>query len=315
MKKIFTLITAALFAVNVNAQDIPSGLVYLLDFEGATSVSDFGGVQHGSGVLVKSDDPNFGTYYQNWPDASGDPTLITNYLEVVPETNPWQKLIDNGLTEFTVSFWVNATVANTNSIGNYWGSLFTVYSNAGVAETREWYYPVGPDLRYQGQFHYNNWGYCDNNHDDYMPTVGAWSADNNWHHFAWVFSEIGETTSFKLTLYVDGTQIFSITEAVNGDDCVGSNMLNDMDRFVIGGASPIWADPDNAYGYDDIAIYSSALTQSQVEYIITQKKTSTGISSVKTTSNTTVRYSLAGRKIDAAYKGVVIENGKKFVVK
>ena len=46
------------------------------------------------------------------------------------------------------------------------------------------------------------------------------------------------------------------------------------------------------------------------------KGASTAISAVKTVNTqNAVRYNLAGQKVDAAYKGVVIENGKKFVVK
>ena len=41
----------------------------------------------------------------------------------------------------------------------------------------------------------------------------------------------------------------------------------------------------------------------------------TGITAVKAAQQDSVRYNLAGQKVNAGYKGVVIENGKKFVVK
>ena len=41
----------------------------------------------------------------------------------------------------------------------------------------------------------------------------------------------------------------------------------------------------------------------------------TGITAVKAAQQDGVRYNLAGQKVNAGYKGVVIENGKKFVVK
>ncbi|MBR1505777.1 MAG: hypothetical protein IJ614_06690 [Prevotella sp.] len=316
MKKIFTLIAAAmLYSTTAMAQDQPTP-VYLLNFEGATSVADFGGIQHGSGALATSSDANFGQYYQNWPDASGEATLATNFLEVVPAANPWAALATN-LTQFSISFWVNATVANTNNIPNYWGSLFTGYTEAGTSASREWYYPVGPDLRFQGQFHYNNAGYVDNNHDDYLSSVGAWATDNNWHHFAWVFSNIGTTANFTLTLYVDGTQKYSYNEVGGDQACQSANMLNGLDRFCIGGNSPIWPDPDNAYGYDDIAFYNTALNSEQVNNIITAKKTTTAIQAVKAEKGGLVaeRYNLAGQKVSADYKGIAIENGKKVVIK
>ncbi len=43
--------------------------------------------------------------------------------------------------------------------------------------------------------------------------------------------------------------------------------------------------------------------------------TSTGINTVKATSENGVRYNLAGQKVAEGYKGVVIENGKKVVIK
>lgn len=265
-KTMFALVGSMMFGSAALAQTP----VYLLDFEGATNVTDFGGIQHGSGELQSSLSTKFGTFYQNWPNASGTATLATNFLEVVPATNPWATLA-TGLTEFTISFWVNATVANTQGIANYWGSLFTAYTEAGTSSSRTWYYPVGPDLRFAGQFHYNNAGYCDNNHDAYIESVKTWATDNNWHHFAWVFSNLGASANFTLTLYVDGVQKYSINETGGDQNCSSANMLNGLDRFVIGGNSPIWDDPDNAYAYDDIALYNTALTASQIEAIITAK--------------------------------------------
>jgi hypothetical protein len=52
------------------------------------------------------------------------------------------------------------------------------------------------------------------------------------------------------------------------------------------------------------------------EYVQNNRDVITAISAVKTVNTqNAVRYNLAGQKVDAAYKGVVIENGKKFVVK
>ena len=260
--------------------------VYLLDFEGATSVTDFGGIQHGSGSLMTSEDSSIGTYYQNWSNAtSGGSSIFTNFLEVVPTTNPWAAIKATGSNAFTVSFWCNAKLANSLSISNYWGSLFTGYTAAGTATGREWYYQLGPDLRYAGQFHYNNYGYADDNHDDFKDDVATWDDNNNlWHHFAWVFSGMGSATEFTLTLYIDGVQQYSAVEAVTGANTTAFDMLNDLDRFVIGGASPIWADPDNAFAYDDIALYASALTATEVKSIITAKNIKTVIGNEDNTS-------------------------------
>lgn len=261
--------------------------VYILDFEGATAVADFGGVQHGSGSLMTSEDNSVGTYYQNWSNATtGTVSSVVNYLEVVPQINPWAAIKATNSNAFTISFWCNATLANKLNIANYWGTLFTGYTSAGTSESRSWYYQTGPDLRYLGQFHYNNYGYCDNNHDLYREAVSVWDNDNLWHHFAWVFSGLDNATSFTLTLYVDGKQMYSVVETITSENpTTGFDMLNDLDRFVIGGASPIYPnDPDNAFAYDDIAFYASALTEDQVNSIIADKNLKTIIGKEDNTS-------------------------------
>ena len=246
--------------------------VYLLNFEGADAVDDFGGTQHGSGALIQSSDSRFGKYYQNWPDASSPASATVNYLEVVPTTNPWESLRTSGTGAFTISFWCNASVAKDNNIDSYWGSLFTGYKDTGTSETRTWFYQVGPDLRFAGQYHHNNGGYSDDNADDYRDGIIPWREDKAWHHFAWVFSNVGNAASFNLSLYLDGTKKYEKAMTVNGDGAKAVNMLVDLDRFVIGGASPIFSgDPDNAFAYDDIAFYTSALSQDQIQKIITEK--------------------------------------------
>ena len=49
--------------------------------------------------------------------------------------------------------------------------------------------------------------------------------------------------------------------------------------------------------------------------VVTVDASATGISSVESKQQPSVRYNLAGQKVGADYKGVVIENGKKVVVK
>lgn len=49
--------------------------------------------------------------------------------------------------------------------------------------------------------------------------------------------------------------------------------------------------------------------------VVTVDASATGISLVESKQQPSVRYNLAGQKVGADYKGVVIENGKKIVVK
>jgi len=75
------MIVAATLATASYAQVTLPTATFKLDFEGATSVADFNGTQVGDGELRQSDDPNFGTYYQNCPN-NAVATKATNYLRV-----------------------------------------------------------------------------------------------------------------------------------------------------------------------------------------------------------------------------------------
>lgn len=88
-----------------NAQRLPRS-VYTLDFEEAESVADFGGIQHGDGTLIKSEDEHFGTYYQNSPNWTAY-TLQTNFLEV--PTNVLTKVLAKDTKSISIGFGVNAT--------------------------------------------------------------------------------------------------------------------------------------------------------------------------------------------------------------
>lgn len=271
------LLSALLGGANsVWAQAVPDP-IYKLDFENASTVADFGGVQHGDGALVKSSDARFGKYYQNRPNATtNETTKTTNYLEVVPTTNFWATLRGKSKPiSFTLSMWVNAEVAENLRMNCYVSSLFTGYTKAGVEEAREWYYVLGPDIRYAGQYHHNNGGWTDmNDNNDDGKRIDGWALDKKWHHIACVFTDIHDYNWFKITWYLDGVKKGeTIQYSVSGDGAKAVNMFNDLDRFVIGGNTP-WEGPDNAFAYDDIAIYDYALTDAQVRTVWRNKMTS-----------------------------------------
>ena len=285
MKKLFLLtkllLTAALFGVGTSAwaQDLPTP-VYLLDFEGASAVTDFGGVQHGSGSLLESSDANFGKYYQNWPDVnSTTATNKTNYLEVIPSSNPWETL-KSAVTSsggFTISFWSNGEKGHKASTNSYWSSMFTGYGSTSVQGDTNNPYPFGLDFRYFSAYHSNNGTWSDYDASAYTgENFVWWDQDEKWHHFAYVFSGVGEESAFTLTFYLDGeqkySQVINAYKRENEEDkpSTGIAMFDGLDRFVIGGATP-WNQVDNAFAYDDIALYSLALTSAQLNKIIEHK--------------------------------------------
>ena len=271
-KSLLLAVGGAIMGLSLHAQSTLPVPVYLLDFEGATQVGDFGGIQHGDGAIVQSEDTYFGTYYQNNPNWTVSSVRV-NFLEV--PTTAWSTIYNKGTAALTVGFWVNATVGNEKGFGNYWGPLFNGYNEGGCAGAT---WPCSFEVRYGGQIHGNNNGsWYDNNHDDIMAEVMKWSIQNevkpdfayNWHYFTTVYTQVDQA-SMNYKLYVDGQLKIDQDETVSG----GGNMWAQMpklDRFCIGGNSFNWPDPDNVYAYDDVAFYAEALSEDQIQLIINLK--------------------------------------------
>ena len=285
MKKFYMLLLFAALVVGINAQTRLPKAVYSLDFEDAETVSDFGGIQHGDGTIVKSDDEHFGTYYQNNPNWAAI-TIQTNFLEV--PTNALTNVLAKDTKSISIGFWVNATVGNQTGFENYWGPLFNMYNEASCAG-HTW--PQALEVRYGGQIHGNaNGTWYDNNHntgtsadgtitydDDFMKSIMQWSIQNeekpdfadNWHYFTTVYTQMdGPTMNYKL--YIDGELKIDCNEVLNDQANLWEGMSG-LDRFCIGGNSFNWSDPDNAYAYDDVAIYADALSEDQIKLIMDLK--------------------------------------------
>ena len=273
MKKNIFLLSAIALSLSINAQTTLPRPIYTLDFEGASTVGDFGGIQHGEGALVKSDDENFGTYYQNMPNGT-TATFRTNFLEV--PTTAWTTIHDKETKTLSIGFWVNATVANEKNIGNYWGPLFNGYNESGCAGAT---WLCAYEVRYGGQIHGNSGAYYDNNHDAEMVEIMKWSAQDtlnpdfkdNWHYFTTVYSNIDQP-QMNYKLYIDGELKLDVDEEIHNNPVDMWTGTSYLDRFCIGGNSFNWSDPDNAYAYDDIAFYADELSQSQISLIMNIKR-------------------------------------------
>ena len=290
------LLLLAALVIGANAQTRLPKAVYSLDFEGAETVSDFGGTQHGDGSIVKSEDEHFGTYYQNNPNWT-DYASRTNYLEVT--TDAVTKVYDKDTKSLSVGFWVNATVGNQKGFNNYWGAFFNMYNEAGCAGAT---WPCSFEVRYAGQIHGNAFGvWYDNNHNDgtsadgtvqysqeTMEAIMKWSAQttkldeetgtevpdydafaDNWHYITTVYTNIN-TPSMNFKFYIDGVLKIDANETFGGEANLWE-VMSGLDRFCIGGNSFNWADPDNAYAYDDVAIYADALSEDQIKLIMDLK--------------------------------------------
>ena len=277
------------------ADELPTP-VYSQNFESATTEVGSAGSNFGitgdtlsgtTGAIVTGD-AAFGKYYQNMSTADAI-TTRTNYLTIVDATT-WSNLRTAAETShaFTISFWINAKVQRAKSFDSYWGAMFTGYTSAGgTTAAGEWNaeeqaaHPFGPALCTAGQFRYCNGANITDNMDSYRDAVVTWRNDDNWHHFSFVFSNLNQQT-FTITCYLDGVQKYSVNETASD---TGIEILNNIDRFTIGGSTPHWNDPDNAYAYDEINIYSSALSADQVASIYNEKYYSYTVNAVDGSDN------------------------------
>ena len=72
---------------------------------------------------------------------------------------------------------------------------------------------------------------------------------------------------------------------------------------------------DQVVIYGQLTTYKGTYELARGCYLYSLNGSTTGISKIETSAAKAVRYNLAGQKVGANYKGVVIENGKKIVVK
>lgn len=104
---------------------------------------------------------------------------------------------------------------------------------------------------------------------------------------------------------------FDLVEEINGTDAIYAYAIKDVNDAAFKDASKLKAGTKVVIK-TVLAYYNgkAELNRGQIAGYIT-----TGIFKIQTSAAKSVRYNLAGQKVGADYKGVVIENGKKVVVK
>ena len=295
MKKFYMMIAGLVMGMCVQAQVTLPRATFTLDFEGATSWSDFKGTLIGDGELRLSDDPNFGTYYQNCPNHAVT-TKATNYLRVELGDglkNAGLNTTDNAIS---VAFWVNPTVANTvyPSISYYWSVLYSIYTanNRGLNSSAGWNGPMWSQ-NVRGWVQINDWSdrWDDFGDDENVTGSNVWDIswlaqkteeidgeqvptgfDDNWHFVALVLNAGANTA----TMYVDGEQFrkwnCKSDFYVSGSSKFFNHLGNYADLYLGGVAQWTWADPDPAFAYDDFTIYAGALNEDQLSVIMKIKR-------------------------------------------
>ena len=292
MKKIFTFITAVLFSTMAMAQTY----TYTADLsqleEGMSIV--------GSGSFVSDD--TFGTVFQNVATA-----VRSNYL-LLPED-----LLAHSQTSkaLSIGFWVNAGEAES---GTYdWAPIFTAYAQQNNPNS----WPMFA-CQYRGVLQTNCAGWTDYADAQNVSGVNAvyngekdWLADKKWHYYTVVLQDDNAKVYFDGVVAnewnLDGSDgqyqrgLFS-----NGGElkyiCLGGNQAWD------------WNDFDAPFKFAQLVVKNSAMTQEEIQAIVNALPT--GIQSLKTVSNgKAVRYNLAGQQVADGFKGLVIENGRKYMMK
>lgn len=289
------------------------------DAETSERVTWKGEKAHGNGQFASTEEEGaiFGDFFHN--DGSA---VRTSYC-LLPE----DVLAHSAKTEeLTIAVWVRAQEEAVSA--NYmWAPLFTAYAadNAGGNNT----FPMMA-CQYRGVLQVNCAGWTD--YVDTQNVAGKntlyhgdtdWLKDHKWHYYTAVFEGENAKVFFdgelKNEWNNDGTTNTQKGLFSNGANlkwiCLGGNQAWD------------WNDNDAPFDFARLLIKNSKMSAGEIkaqmqadfgdvnvdEYL---NGGETAIKTVKAAQNSDAPiYNLAGQKVSKAYKGIAIQNGKKFVVK
>ena len=275
---------------------------------------------HGNGQFASTEEEGaiFGDFFHN------DGTAVRSSYCLLPE----DVLAHSAKTEaLTIAVWVRAQ-EDAASASYMWAPLFTAYAadNAGGVNT----HPMMA-CQYRGVLQVNCAGWTD--YTDAQNVTGTnklyhgdtdWLADKKWHYYTAVFDGENAKVFFDGVLKnewnndgVANTQkgLFS-----NGADvkwiCLGGNQAWD------------WNDNDAPFDFARLLIKNSPMTAGEIkaqmqadfgdinvdEYL--NGSETEGMKAIQTvTIADGAIYNMAGQKVNKNFKGLVIQNGKKLVVK
>ena len=240
--------------------------------------------------------------------------------------------------QLSIGVWVRAQ-AEAQSTDYAWTPIFTAYAAAPNNGENTW-----PMLacQYRGVLQVNCAGWTDfvdaqnvNGVNklyhtplvDGVPTPGNggpdWLADKKWHYYTAVFE--GENAK----VYFDG----ELKNEWNNDGTTNTQkglFSNGAElKYVCLGGNQAWnwGDNDAPFDFARLLIKNKKMSagdikaQMQADFGDNDVETylngggETGIQTVKAAKTTDAIYNMAGQKVSQGYKGLVIMNGKKYVVK
>ena len=351
MKKLFTLIAVALAATSVNAkQAVDFSAQYA---EGTTINFDaawaWKGVGLSTGDLVldedaKTADDSGVTYFDasdfdylviKYSASTTDVSLIAQYNckgtigQYGPDYYMDQISVDKSATGGIVGLALDASLkAKINSValqnGNASGTL--TIDEVYFATTDEWeaVKPAPPTTK---EIDFTSFGGYDAASGNFVFAAGdagwysKWFGTMNPDYFKYLVIEVASSNG-DVQLVIQGTKAEGASPAENmmilktetpqtfyvevaGWDNISQMAFQNFN----------FSDPDN----EDWAAKSASAMETTMKvtamYLAVDEPT-TGINKIPVkVVNNGVRYNLAGQKVDKSYKGIVIENGKKFIQK
>lgn len=237
-------------------------------------------------------DEVFGNYFQNIPKAQFyDRSARQNYMRAVLKDGALSDIKKTGAA--TIGFWVNGRVAVDAGLSYFDASMLYLsgpYYSAHYAPTED-NGTEASDKQYQSMFNIRCNGntngflknatsnqvryYADDMFGDYCDNSGEAGfykknlyLDRNWHYITMVMSN----GLRNVDMYVDGELTKSRQNIVGGDQDLTAG-LDTINHIIIGGLNATYTNfgYDPAFAFDDIVIYSRALSAQEIQEIIKEK--------------------------------------------
>lgn len=237
-------------------------------------------------------DEVFGNYFQNIPKAQFyDRSAGQNYMRAVLKEGALSPIKTSG--EATIGFWVNGRVAVDAGLsyfdasmlylsGPYHSNLYAPTGDDGKDESHREYQSMfnircngntngflknatSNQVRYYADDMFGD--YCDNSGEAGFYKKNLY-LDRNWHYVTMVmYNDLR-----NVDMYVDGELTKSRQDIVgSGQDLKAG--LDTINHIIIGGLNATYTNfgYDPAFAFDDIVIYSRALSAQEIQEIIKEK--------------------------------------------
>lgn len=351
MKKLFTLIAVALVATSVNAkQAVDFSAQYA---EGTTINFDaawaWKGVGLSTGELIldedaKTADDSGVTYFDasdfdylviKYSASTTDVNLIAQYNckgtigQWGAEYNQGQIAVDKSATGGIVGLALDASLkAKINSValqsGDATGTLTIDEVYFATADEWETVKPAPPTTK---EIDFTSFGSYDATSGNFVFPAGGAGWHSKWFgtldpdYFKYLVIEVASSDG-DVQLVIQGTKADGASPAENmmiqktetpqtfyvevtGWDNISQMAFQNFN----------FSDPDNE-DWDAKQASAMETTMKVTAMYLAVDEPTTGINKIPVkVVNKGVRYNLAGQKVDNSYKGIVIENGKKFIQK